>query len=165
MSSAKWRLLCLGINVLIQYSEQVHLKKSYHNSSAFAVSQWRHNGHDGVSNHQSHHCVRNRLFKRRLKKTSKLHATGLCVGNSPVTGEFPIQMASNEENVSIWWRHHDKGCLFKHWGRNKWLTLKPIFSSPLICMEILYQMLHLTSTFIPKDRINDKPLFFFRIIS
>ena len=26
-------------------------------------------------------------------------------GNSPVTGEFPAQMASNAENVSIWWRH------------------------------------------------------------
>ena len=24
----------------------------------------------------------------------------------PVTGEFPAQMASNTENVSIWWRHH-----------------------------------------------------------
>ena len=22
------------------------------------------------------------------------------------TGEFPAQMASNVENVSIWWRHH-----------------------------------------------------------
>ena len=28
------------------------------------------------------------------------------VGNSPVTGEFPAQMASNAENASIWWRHH-----------------------------------------------------------
>ena len=28
------------------------------------------------------------------------------VGNSPVTGEFPAQMASNAENVSIWWRNH-----------------------------------------------------------
>ena len=27
-------------------------------------------------------------------------------GTSPVTGEFPAQMASNAENVSIWWRHH-----------------------------------------------------------
>ena len=26
---------------------------------------------------------------------------------SPRTGEFPTQMASNAENVSIWWRHHD----------------------------------------------------------
>ena len=31
------------------------------------------------------------------KKTSKLHVTGLCVGNSPGTGEFPAQMASNAE--------------------------------------------------------------------
>ena len=34
--------------------------------------------------------------------------TGLCVGNSPGTGEFPAQKASNAENVSIWWRHHDR---------------------------------------------------------
>ena len=27
-------------------------------------------------------------------------------GNSPVTGEFPTQRASNAEIVSIWWRHH-----------------------------------------------------------
>ena len=27
-------------------------------------------------------------------------------GNSPVTGEFSSQRASNAENVSIWWRHH-----------------------------------------------------------
>ena len=26
--------------------------------------------------------------------------------NSPGTGEFPAQMASNAENVSIWRRHH-----------------------------------------------------------
>ena len=24
-----------------------------------------------------------------------------------ITGEFPAQMASNAENVFIWWRHHD----------------------------------------------------------
>ena len=40
------------------------------------------------------------------KKISKLGITGLCEGNSPVTGEFPAQRASNVENVSIWWRHY-----------------------------------------------------------
>ena len=40
------------------------------------------------------------------KKASKLRATGLCAGNSPVTGEFPAQRASDAENASIWWRHH-----------------------------------------------------------
>ena len=44
--------------------------------------------------------------RRRSKKTSKLHVTGLCERNSPVTGEFPAQRASNSENVPIWWRHH-----------------------------------------------------------
>ena len=43
------------------------------------------------------------------KKTSKLRVTGLCAGNSPVIGEFPAQMASCAENVSIWWRYHDAG--------------------------------------------------------
>ena len=27
-------------------------------------------------------------------------------GEITVTGEFPAEMASNAENVSIWWRHH-----------------------------------------------------------
>ena len=53
--------------------------------------QWRHNRHDSVSNHQPCDCLLNRLFRRRS-----------------VTSEFPAQMASNTENVSIWWRHH--GC-------------------------------------------------------
>ena len=44
---------------------------------------WRHNDHDGVSNHQPHGCLLNGLFGRRSKKTSKLRVTGLCAGNSP----------------------------------------------------------------------------------
>ena len=46
-------------------------------------------------------------LRRKSKKTSKLRITGLCAGNSPVTGEFPAQRVSYAENVSIWWRHHD----------------------------------------------------------
>ena len=69
--------------------------------------RWRHNDHAGVSHHQPHGCLLNRLFRRRSKKTSKLRVTGLCAGNSPGTGEFPAQMASYAENVSIWWRHHE----------------------------------------------------------
>ena len=67
------------------------------------MRQWRHNERDGVSNH---HCLFNRLFRRRSKKTSQLRVTGLCAGNSPVTGKFPAQMASNAESVPIWWRHN-----------------------------------------------------------
>ena len=53
-------------------------------------------------------CLLGRLFRRRLKKTSKLRVTGHCAGNSQVTCEFPAQRASNAENVSIWWRHRAK---------------------------------------------------------
>ena len=74
--------------------------------SSITPLQWRHNGHDSVSNHQPYDCLLNRLFRRKSKKTSKLRATGLCAGNSPETGEFPAQVASNSKNVSIWWRHH-----------------------------------------------------------
>ena len=47
--------------------------------------QWRHNGCDGVPNHQPHDCLLNRLFRHRSKKTSKIRVTGLCAGNSTVT--------------------------------------------------------------------------------
>ena len=50
-------------------------------------------------------CLPSRLFRRRSKETSKLRVAGLCVGNSPVIGEFPAQRSSNVEKVSIWWRH------------------------------------------------------------
>ena len=69
--------------------------------------QWRLNGRDGFSNNQPYDYLPNRLFRSRSKKTSKLRVIGLRGGNSPVAGEFPAQMASNAENVSIWWRHHD----------------------------------------------------------
>ena len=96
--------------------------------------QWHHNERRGISNNQHfdsnaenasiwwrHHVhytdvimatiasqinSLNRLFRRRSKKISKLRVTGLCVGNSPEISEIPAQMASNAENVSIWWRHH-----------------------------------------------------------
>ena len=70
-------------------------------NSFLSQLQWRHNGSDGVSNRQRYDCFLNRLFRRRSKKTSKLRVTGLCEGNSPVTGEFPAQRVSNAENVPI----------------------------------------------------------------
>ena len=68
--------------------------------------QWRHDGRGGISNDQTHHCWLSRLFRSRWKKTSKLCVTGLCDGNSPVTGDLPAQRASKAKNVFIWWRHH-----------------------------------------------------------
>ena len=87
-----------------------------------AALQWRHYGRDGVSNHQLQDCLLNRLFRRRSKKASKLRVTVLCAGNSPVTCEFPAQMASNAEKVSIWWLHHG----FIVMVAVNWNTLLPV---------------------------------------
>ena len=54
----------------------MHGETTYHHRPL----QWRHNGCDGVSNHQPHDCLHNRLFRRRSTKTSKLRVTGLCTG-------------------------------------------------------------------------------------
>ena len=79
-----WRDIELG------YTAPLSLATTNHISSEMVsvALQWRHNGRAGVSNHQSHDCLLNRLFRRRSNKTSKLRVTGLCAGNSPVTGEF-----------------------------------------------------------------------------
>ena len=89
-------------------TERSHTKNSGHSL------RWRHNWHDIISNHQHRDCLLNGLFWCRSKKTSKLRVTGLCAGNSPGTGEFPAQMASNAENVSIWWRHHVSGSFYQN---------------------------------------------------
>ena len=87
--------------------------KSFFKHDVLHTLQWRHIEPDGASNHQPHDCLLHHLFRRRSKKTWKLSVTGLCAGNSLVTGEFRAQMASHATNVSIWWRHHgDTGTLY-----------------------------------------------------
>ena len=95
-----------SLTKVMRQLKQVHRQASGLRMTLATSLEWRHNGWDSVSNHQPHDHLLNRLFRRRSKKTSKLRVTGLCGGNSPGTGEFPAQMASNVENVSIWWRHH-----------------------------------------------------------
>ena len=81
----QWFQCAFAITVTVELS--VTFKTPLHGVLKKTL-QWRHNDHDE-------------------KKTPKLRVTGLSVGNSPVTGEFPAQRASNAENVSIWWRHHE----------------------------------------------------------
>ena len=106
--------------------------------------QWRHNEHDSVSNHQLHDCLLNRLFGRRSKKTSKLRVTGLCAGNSPGTSEFPAQMCSNAENVSIWWRHH---VVIPQ-------MLKPWFLAPPGHQHLWYQLYGMNESFASRAMIS-----------
>ena len=85
--------------------------------------QWCHNEHHCVPDHRPHDYLHNRLFRRRAKKTSKLRVTGLCAGNSPVTGEFPAQRASDAENLSIWSRRHDMFGILLGVKSGRWINL------------------------------------------
>ena len=114
---------------------------SVHRHASMCSLQWRHNGHDSVSNHQPHDCLLNRLFRRRSKKVSKLRVTGLCARNSPGTGEFPAQMASHAENVSTWWRHHERS----H-GRLDYEL------APYICDKLLWLVTHLAQTYVSQGQ-------------
>ena len=102
--------LCFGRHVIYDHAllyTLTTLLGALYMSFLFLTRQWRHNGYHGVSNHQPHDYLPNRLFRRRPKKTSKLRVTGLFTVKSPVTGDFPAQRASNAENVSIRWHHHE----------------------------------------------------------
>ena len=95
-----------------------------HCENVYAL-QWRNNGHNGVSNHQPHNCLLNRLFRHRSKKTSKLRVTGFVRGihrrraNSPHKGpvtrkNFPFDDVIMERHFVKWglspnshhWNYH-----------------------------------------------------------
>ena len=69
--------------------------------------RWRHNGCDGVSNHQPHDCLHKRVFRRRSKETSKFRVTGLCERNSLGAVNSPHKRPVTRKYVAIWWRHHE----------------------------------------------------------
>ena len=74
------------------------------------------------------------------RRRSKLRVTGLCVGYSLVTGEFPTQRASYAEIVSIWWRHHGQKAISRSLGDETTHsevdvnnTHPPILNPPVTC--------------------------------
>ena len=80
--------------------------------------RWRHNGHDGVSNHQPHHCLLNRLFGRRSKKTSKSSASLAFVRgihrrpvNSPHKWPVTRKMFPFDDVIMLYWLWRMDGSL------------------------------------------------------
>ena len=101
-----------------------------------------------VLNYQRLHCLLRCLFRRKSKKTSKLRVTGLCVGNLPVTDEFPAQKASNVEHFFIWWRHHE-WCMggFQLYCANM-LSISPILDENTE-IRMLLNGTHASTTWLP----------------
>ena len=73
--------LCLMLLIMVTKIFNNMVSPYLCKSEAFEALEWRHNVRDGVSNHQLHGCLLNRLFRRRSQKASKLRVTGLCAGN------------------------------------------------------------------------------------
>ena len=79
--------------------------------------QWRHNDHDGISNHQPRRLFTQPSIQTQIKENIKAPCHWPLCGEFTGTGEFPTQRVSYAENVSIWWRHHEES-LFS-WKGNK----------------------------------------------
>ena len=109
--------------------------------------QWHHNERDGVSNHRSLDCLLNCLFRRRSMKTSKLRVNGLCEGNRPVTGRFPLQKARNAVNVSIWWHHHKEKGHVKVMRQNAVMCINVHFISTWSILKVVLYPVKLTNIF------------------
>ena len=95
------------------------------------------------SNHQTHGCLLNRLYRRRSKRTSKLHVTALCEGNSKVAGEFTALRASNAENVPIWWRHYEmmgEFMQYMFWNTSVRLQNLPWYKTGLVSRQVLHHL-------------------------
>ena len=92
--------------------------------------QWRHNESDSVPNHRRLDCLLSCLFIRRSKKTSKLRVTGLCGGNTLVTGG-----PSHKGPVTRKVFPHDDGIMFKSlwpsdtiWRQRSWSTFPQVMA-------------------------------------
>ena len=50
------------------FGNAANIDMKHKNTHIIYSLQWRHDGHDGVSNHQPHYCLLNNLFRSRWKK-------------------------------------------------------------------------------------------------
>ena len=94
--SAKWSIMIMSvITCKVHFSAVICIYKQWslfdtecwfiHSFQIFFIPSttlhWRHNDHDGASNHQPLGCLFNRLYRRRSKKTSKFRVTGTQPGS------------------------------------------------------------------------------------
>ena len=109
--------------------------------------QWRHNERDAVSNHQPHDCLLNRLFRHRSKKISKLHVTGLCEGNSPVTGEFPhkgpvtrkmFSFDDATKPILIYWQVGHNNKFHSNFVRNSNISIEGNARRNVVCEMLVF---------------------------
>ena len=101
----QWRLMQAGEDIFV------------------STLQWRHNGRDGVSNHQPHHCLLNRLFRRRSRKHRSSASVAFVFGiyrwpgNSPHKWPVTRKLFSLDDVImqpDTFVSGHAHGCWTKH---------------------------------------------------
>ena len=131
-------------------------KKYPHFAEGIFTLQWRHNERDSPAS-----CLFTQAFNQaQINENIKAPRHCLCEGNSTVTGEFPLQRASNSGNFAIWWRHHEIHFLERNLAidddsslvyimASRWTGHKP-FSKPMIIHCIGLQVLQKDNNVIMK---------------
>ena len=107
-----------------------------------------HNERDGVSNHQPHDCLLNRLLKARIKETSKFRITGICEGHrSPVNSPHKWSVTRKIYLMTSSW--------IKSWKVNICLcyyitaiVFLDVGTSCIVWMHILYHIFFIISHFL-----------------
>ena len=99
-----------NIFILVQISIKFFLMVQWNIYQLWHILKWRHNGHNGVSNHPPDNqsggwfvCLGTDQRKHQSSE-SLAFERGIHRSSVPLTGGFPSQRASNAENVR--WRHH-----------------------------------------------------------
>ena len=176
MSSGKWRSFHLDLNVSTQnilltsnimtWSPVSFLVASFaccvflsRNAEIHLALQRRHNERDGVSNHQRLNCLLKCWLRHRSKKTSKLRVTGLCVANSPVTNDRPVN-SPHKRPVTLKcfhlmtssWRKTWLACIPNKLVARFYTNLPKYWSS---IDKAIFQIINLNSHFVMDYDISD----------
>ena len=79
--------MCLRLHEVRHILNSIYPIKYAHGFILFGISlQWRHNGCDGVSNHQPHHCLLNRLSSTGQRK----HQSSASLAFLPGIHRWPV---------------------------------------------------------------------------
>ena len=79
------KLLLMGykiVNVIPPLEEKYHISQK--------TVQWRHNGHDGVSNHQPRDCLLNPLFREIKENINAPRQWPLCLFRNTTRNRSPV---------------------------------------------------------------------------
>ena len=115
------------MNMMTSWHEQTNLTTVRGLQLIFCSLQWRHNGCDGVSNHQPHNCLLKRLFRRRSKENSKAPRhwplCGELTGNWRHHAIVVNQHVVNKQSGCRWF---DTPCMVFMWRHSKWLATRAL---------------------------------------